>query len=45
MVIAFLIAVVALLLVTIAWGATMDMESHEGARPRHPPRPQARRAA
>jgi hypothetical protein len=30
-----LIAVVALLLVTIAWGATMDMESHEASRPRH----------
>jgi hypothetical protein len=44
MVIAFVIAVVALLVITVAWGATMNMEAKEIPRPRRP-RPRARRAA
>jgi hypothetical protein len=42
MVIAFVIAVVALLVITVAWGSTMDVESEAVSRPRHP-RHRARR--
>jgi hypothetical protein len=42
MVIAFVIAVVALLVITVAWGSTMDIESNAASRPRQP-RPRVRR--